>query len=213
MRNKAVDVTININIHISLPPDKGRRQPRKIQQPDRGNGDVVADAKTCKRESKAVSKTGAPTKTNTRNQSGASSIPTVAKQQHSKLMPKATIKVEDSKDPYSVVSGSFEQLKVDTGRPAYAGLQWKSPGTTTSQEPPTAAASVENKPLNSASVDAPKEKTRKCFKCLKHHGVKLKRCALCVQKKKGPAYYCSRQCQIEDWEDHHKVHLDDCDKL
>lgn len=53
--------------------------------------------------------------------------------------------------------------------------------------------------------------TKCCARCKKSEGCKLKRCSLCVQKGVvPPAYYCSRKCQMDDWEeDHQYVHADD----
>lgn len=64
---------------------------------------------------------------------------------------------------------------------------------------------------NGATAAVPKTAQRKCAKCGKSEGVKLKKCSLCVQQKMDPVYYCSRECQTEDWDEHQTVHIDDID--
>uniref|UniRef100_A0A1E1XCC6 MYND-type domain-containing protein n=1 Tax=Amblyomma aureolatum TaxID=187763 RepID=A0A1E1XCC6_9ACAR len=74
-----------------------------------------------------------------------------------------------------------------------------------------ASKKVNKKPLVNGDADVSKVLVRKCATCGKSEGVKLKKCSLCVQKKMDPAYYCSRECQTEDWDNHQTVHMDDTD--
>uniref|UniRef100_A0A023G968 MYND-type domain-containing protein n=1 Tax=Amblyomma triste TaxID=251400 RepID=A0A023G968_AMBTT len=70
---------------------------------------------------------------------------------------------------------------------------------------------IGKKPLVNGDIAALKAAVRKCSTCSKSDGVKLKKCSLCVQKKMDPVYYCSRECQMEDWDNHQTVHMDDID--
>uniref|UniRef100_A0A131XX79 MYND-type domain-containing protein n=1 Tax=Ixodes ricinus TaxID=34613 RepID=A0A131XX79_IXORI len=53
--------------------------------------------------------------------------------------------------------------------------------------------------------------TKCCAYCKRSEGCKLKRCSLCVRKGLfPPAYYCSQECQMDDWEESHQyTHADD----
>lgn len=70
---------------------------------------------------------------------------------------------------------------------------------------------ADKKPLVNGDAALSKPVVRKCATCGKSEGVKLKKCSLCVQNKMDPAYYCSRECQMEDWDNHQAVHMDDTD--
>ncbi|XP_077496276.1 uncharacterized protein LOC144107155 isoform X2 [Amblyomma americanum] len=70
---------------------------------------------------------------------------------------------------------------------------------------------VDKKPLVNGYASGSMAVVRVCATCGKSEGVKLKKCSLCVQKKMEPACYCSRECQMEDWDDHQAVHMSDID--
>lgn len=70
---------------------------------------------------------------------------------------------------------------------------------------------ADKKPLVNGYASGSMAVVRVCATCGKSEGVKLKKCSLCVQKKMEPACYCSRECQMEDWDDHQAVHMSDID--
>ncbi|XP_075525376.1 uncharacterized protein LOC142557423 [Dermacentor variabilis] len=135
------------------------------------------------------------------------------------------INFEDDDEKASKISAALERLKlkIDTNGTPPAQQQPEKPRESASQErakshqppqkaaPPKEAQAVDKKPLANGAVAASKMTQRKCANCSKSEGIKLKKCSLCVQQKMDPVYYCSRECQMEDWEEHQTVHTDDID--
>lgn len=217
MASKNFGIHININIGGGLtglganPPRKARRQPRKMP-PQAGvvtNG-TTANASKAKPAKETTANTGKAKATNgtpnaakpkVTSKSGAASKPNSAKAGAAR----PTINLEDSTEKSAEVAAALERLKLNIGTPPAP------------QQPPAGqkpqAAKVDNKSSanGSSAAAAPKVQGRKCANCGKSDGVKLKKCSLCVQKKMEPAFYCSRECQMEDWENHEVVHADDLD--
>lgn len=78
--------------------------------------------------------------------------------------------------------------------------------------PPNVEAANKKSSASSATVAAvSRTAQRKCALCSKSEGVKLKKCSLCVKQSMEPVYYCSKECQMEDWDKHQEVHMDDID--
>lgn len=215
--NKGLGIHININIGGGLtgdganPPRKARRKPLKM--PPRA---AAAVANASVGTNGTTANAGKPKATNgtTTNATKpkakpnqAAGKPNTAKQQPTSKKPGArltTINLEDSAEKSAEVAAALERLKLNIGTPP-APQQ-----PTAGQKPSAKAAKVENKPLTNGSV-APKAPGRKCAKCGKSDGCKLKKCSLCVQNKMEPAFYCSRECQMDDWDDHQALHTDDLD--
>lgn len=218
MASKNVGIHININLGNWLaglganPPRKARRQPRKM--PPRAaaaaNGSVITN-ETTGNTGKAKASNAAPNaaKPKATNKPKAASKPNNGKQQSASTKVGATrptmINLEDSAEKSAEVAAALERLKLNIGTPA------ASQQPTAGQKPKAAKAAGNKSSANgSSAAAAPKvQQGRKCAKCGKSDGVKLKKCSLCVQKKMEPAYYCSRECQMEDWENHQVVHTDD----
>lgn len=213
MTSKGVGIHININIGSSLltgmgayPPRKARKQPRKMP-PQAG---VVTNGTTANAgKAKTTNGTTNATTPKATNKTSAASRPNNGKQQPASTKAGSArptmINLEDSAEKSAEVAATLERLKLNIGTPPVP----QQP--TTAQKPK--AAKVENKSSanGSSAAAAPKLQGRKCAKCGKNDGVKLKKCSLCVQKKMEPAYYCSRECQMDDWENHQGVHTDDLD--
>lgn len=142
----------------------------------------------------------------------------------SKLQPEI-INFEDDDEKASKIAAALERLKLkieSNGTPPAPQQSEKPQEVATSQEraksrPPQKAAppkevQAAGKKLSANGAAAVSKTTqRKCANCSKSEGVKLKKCSLCVQQKMDPVYYCSRECQMEDWEEHQTIHTDDID--
>lgn len=224
--SKGLGIHININIGGGLTgvgantPRKARRKPQKMPPHAAAaatNASVVTNGTTANAsKQKATNGTTAnagkqkatngtttsATKPKAMNKTGAAGKPNTAKQQPSSKKPGArpTINLEDSAEKSAEVAAALERLKLNIGTPPAP------------QQLSAKAVKVENKPsTNGSAAAAPKVPGRKCAKCGKSEGCKLKKCSLCVQNKMEPAYYCSRECQMDDWEDHQALHTDDLD--
>uniref|UniRef100_A0A224YU69 MYND finger domain-containing protein n=1 Tax=Rhipicephalus zambeziensis TaxID=60191 RepID=A0A224YU69_9ACAR len=144
------------------------------------------------------------------------------------------INLDDDEDKASKLAAALERLmlKIEgSGGGMPTPQQPEKPQETPKPPPPKASTSQaksqpQQKPAppkkvqvadktpstnGAVAASAPKTAQRKCAKCGKSEGVKLKKCSLCVQQKMDPVYYCSRECQTEDWDEHQTVHVEDID--
>ncbi|XP_064483660.1 uncharacterized protein LOC135396547 isoform X4 [Ornithodoros turicata] len=98
----------------------------------------------------------------------------------------------------------------------------KKNGEPTSKEPNQArkeeARSVQLNETNSkesSAANALLQGGKQCAFCGRSDGLKLKRCALCVRSGfQVPLRYCSRECQVRDWEEKHQyAHQQECEEI
>lgn len=127
-----------------------------------------------------------------------------------KPSPISRVAIEDSAEAKAMVAKAIACLKqVNLGDKAGTTMDTMMNGVATNGV--TAKTSPVKVVATKVAEAAVNGTTKCCAHCKKREGCKLKRCSLCVQKGVvPPAYYCSRKCQMDNWEEEHQyVHADD----
>ncbi|KAL3229484.1 hypothetical protein MRX96_023577, partial [Rhipicephalus microplus] len=190
----------------------------------------TSDAPAPRKKKKSKKKLSVTLSTNVTS-TGKLPQPTLMKNGADPLPPRSRVEVInlDEEDKASKLTAALEglMLKIEGSGEATSTAQQpekpqetpKSPQKASSskakskpEQMPAPAKEVQVADKKSSAKAAPaalKTAQRKCAKCGKSEDVKLKKCALCVQQKMDPVYYCSRECQTEDWDEHQTVHMED----
>uniref|UniRef100_A0A6M2D0D7 Putative mynd finger domaincontaining protein ovary overexpressed n=1 Tax=Rhipicephalus microplus TaxID=6941 RepID=A0A6M2D0D7_RHIMP len=190
----------------------------------------TSDAPAPRKKKKSKKKPSVTLSTNVTS-TGKRPQPTLMKNGADPLPPRSRAEVInlDEEDKASKLTAALEglMLKIEGSGEATSTAQQPEKPQETPKPPQKASSSkaksepeqmpapakkvqvADKKSSTKAAPAAPKTAQRKCAKCGKNEDVKLKKCALCVQQKMDPVYYCSRECQTEDWDEHQTVHMED----
>lgn len=178
---------------------KASKQTHRMRPHAATNPGVDANGNAVANKMKPRNKTGTARKTKAAKKVGRASKANIAKQQPSSTKPCAmgatalrptTIDVEDSAQKCAAVSAALQQLTLNVGAPHSPKRPTEiAESEDAGHKPSTQAADHEEKSSKNCSAAAPNVDRRRCANCGKGEGCKIRKCALCVEEKKGPSLY------------------------